>query len=428
MDYYNEIGNKFENANRLALYQKLIDQGKTHLEASYQARDLMDFSMQGQFRAIKIIGSVVPFFNARIQGLYKIGRDGIAPTYRVICNATTGKPLENESDKVKALKFSTISSAVMLASMALYGMYKDDEDFKRREDWDRDNYWWFKIGETQYRIPKPFEIGALGTIAERSYEQFADDTVEGKVFFQRLGSMLGNTFSMNPTPQMVKPLIDLYANTDSFTGAPIESAGMEKLSKQERKTNNTSGLAIALGGVSSAASKVLTMNSDAQGVSPIQIDYAIKAYFGWLGATAASTADLAVEPFQEGTKVHPPLIDSLAMGFIKTEPETRSKYMTNFYQNNANLQSALADMRHYAELGDSEKVQEIIAEKGNDIALAKMYDQTSKQLAMLRQQIRVIEANPNIPADEKRAEMIRLKILMSEMAERVESIRISIKK
>ena len=428
LDQYNELGNKFENANRLALYQKLIDQGKTHLEASYQARDLMDFSMQGQFRAIKIISSVVPFFNARIQGLYKLGRDGIAPTYRVICNATTGKPLENESDKVKALKFSTISSAVMLASMALYGMYKDDEDFKRREDWDRDNYWWFKIGDTQYRIPKPFEIGALGTIAERSYEQFADDTVEGKVFFQRLGSMLGNTFSMNPTPQMVKPLIDLYANTDSFTGAPIESAGMEKLSKQERKTNNTSGLAIALGGVSSAASKVLTMNADAQGVSPIQIDYAIKAYFGWLGATAASTADLAVEPFQEGTKVHPPLIDSLAMGFIKTEPETRSKYMTNFYQNNANLQSALADMRHYAELGDSEKVQEIIAEKGNDIALAKMYDQTSKQLAMLRQQIRVIEANPNIPADEKRAEMIRLKILMSEMAERVESIRISIKK
>jgi len=428
LDYYNEIGNKFENANRLALYQKLMDEGKTHLEASYQARDLMDFSMQGQFRAIKVIGSVVPFFNARIQGLYKLGRDGVAPTYRVICNATTGKPLENESDKVKALKFSTISSAVMLASMALYGMYKDDEDFKRREDWDRDNYWWFKIGDVQYRIPKPFEIGALGTIAERSYEQFADDTVEGKVFFQRIGSMLSNTFSMNPTPQMVKPLIDLYANTDSFTGAPIESAGMERLSKQERKTNNTSGLAIALGGVSSAASKVLTMNPDAQGISPIQIDYGIKAYFGWLGATAASTADLAVEPFQEGTKVHPPLIDSLAMGFIKTEPETRSKYMTNFYQNNANLQSALADMRHYAELGDSAKVQEIVTERGNDIALAKVYDQTSKSLATLRQQIRIIEANPNIPADEKRAEMNRLKILMSDMAERIESLRISMNK
>jgi len=233
LDWYNQQGNKFENANRLALYQKLIDSGKTHLEASYAARDLMDFSMQGQFRAVKIIGSVVPFFNARLQGLYKLGRDGVTPTYRVICNATTGAPLEI-GDKQKAARFMTISSAVMLASLSLYAMYKDDEDFKRREDWDRDNFWWFKIGDTAFRIPKPFEIGALGTIAERTYEQIADENVEGKVFTDRLNHILMDTFSLNPTPQMVKPLIDLYANKDSFTGAPIESGGMENLSKQER--------------------------------------------------------------------------------------------------------------------------------------------------------------------------------------------------
>jgi hypothetical protein len=427
LDYYNEIGNKFENANRLALYQKLIDSGKTHLEASYAARDLMDFSMQGQFRAIKVIGSVVPFFNARLQGLYKLGKDGISPTYRVICNATTGKPLQ-EGDKMKAAKFSTISSAVMLASMALYGMYKDDEDFKRREPWDRDNFWWFKIDDVQYRIPKPFEIGALGTIAERTYEQISDENIEGKVFGERIQSMLANTFSMNPMPQMIKPMIDLYANTDSFTGAPIESAGMERLSKQERKTNHTSGLAIALGGISQAAARVLTMNPQAEGFSPIQMDYGIKAYFGWLGATAASTADLAVEPFQEGTKVHKPIVDTLAMGFVKTMPETQSRYMTDFYQNNANLQSALADMRHYAELGDQQKVMEIMQSKGNDLALAKVYDATSKRLAELRKATRLIEVNQNIPAEERRAEITRLQILMSDMAKQVEEMRISLKK
>jgi hypothetical protein len=427
LDYYNEIGNKFENANRLALYQKLIDSGKTHLEASYAARDLMDFSMQGQFRAIKVIGSVVPFFNARLQGLYKLGRDGVSPTYRVICNATTGKPLQ-EGDKMKAAKFTTISSAVMLASMALYGMYKDDEDFQRREPWDRDNFWWFKIGDTQYRIPKPFEIGALGTIAERTYEQISDENIEGKVFGERIQSMLANTFSMNPTPQMIKPMIDLYANKDSFTGAPIESAGMERLSKQERKTNHTSGLAIALGGISQAASQVLTMNPQAEGFSPVQMDYGIKAYLGWLGATAASTADLAVEPFQEGTKVHKPLIDTVAMGFIKTMPETQSRYMTDFYQNNANLQSTLADMRHYAELGDQEKLIKIMEDKGQDVGLAKVYDATSKRLAEIRKATRIIEMNQNIPADERRAEITRLQILMSDMAKQVEDMRISLKK
>lgn len=427
LDWYNEQGNKFENANRLALYQKLIDSGKTHLEASFAARDLMDFSMQGQFKAIKIIGSVVPFFNARLQGLYKLGRDGITPTYRVICNATTGKPID-ASDKQKAARFATISSAVMLASLSLYAMYKDDEDFKRREDWDRDNFWWFKIGDTAFRIPKPFEIGALGTIAERTYEQISDENVEGKVFADRLNHILMDTFSLNPTPQMIKPLIDLYANKDSFTGAPIESAGMSNLSKQERVTNKTSGVAIALGGVSEGAAKILTFNPQAQGFSPIQIDYAIKSYLGWLGATAVSTADLAVEPFQEGTKVHPPLIDTVAMGFIKTEPQTQSKYMTQFYQNNENLQSALADMRHYAELGDSEKVQKIYEERGDDIALAKVYDKTSKQFAALRKQSRLIENNPNIPAEEKRAEMNRLKIIMSDMAEQTETLRKQLKK
>ena len=427
LDKYNEIGNKFENANRLALYQQLRDSGKSHLEASYAARDLMDFSMQGQFRAVKIIGSVVPFFNARLQGLYKLGKDGITPTYRVICNATTGAPLEL-GDKEKAQRFMTISGAVMMASVLLYGMYKDDEDFQRREDWDRDNFWWFKVGDTQFRIPKPFEIGALGTIAERTYEQIADDTVEGKVFADRIHSMLADTFSLNPTPQMVKPLIDLYANKDSFTGAPIESGGMENLSKQERINNNTSGLAIALGGVSEAAAKILTFNPEAQGVSPIQVDYALKAYLGWLGATAASTADLAVEPFTEGTKVRKPVIDTVALGFIKTEPQTQSKYMTQFYTNNARIQSAMADMRHYAQLGDAEKVQEIFESKGDDIMVAKMYDQTSKQLAALRKQSRMIEQAKDIDPEDKRAEMNRLKILMSDMTRQVEEMRKSLKK
>jgi len=52
--------------------------------------------------------------------------------------------------------------------------------------------------------------------------------------------------------------------------------------------------------------------------------------------------------------------------------------MTQFYTNNARIQSAMADMRHYAELGDMEKVQQIYEDKGDDIMVSKMYDKTSK--------------------------------------------------
>jgi hypothetical protein len=427
LDWYNEQGNRFENANRLTLYQKLIDEGKTHLEASFAARDLMNFSSQGSFRAIKVVSQLVPFFNARLQGLYKLGRDGITPTYRLIYNTATGKPIE-ASDKIKAQSFMVVSSAIMLASTLLYMTFKDDEDFQRREDWDRDNFWWFKIDGVQYRIPKPFEIGALGTIAERTIEQVMDENVEGKVFAKRMQSILADTFSLNPIPQFAKPLIDLYANKDSFTGAPIESAGLERLSKQERFTDSTSALAKALGGISQAGSRILTMSPEAEGMSPVQVDYAIKAYLGWLGGTAASVSDKAVQPWSEVEKPGKPLIDTIGMGFVKTMPETQSKFATAFYDNNKRINQAFADMKRYTEIGDMEKVAEIYEKKGDLIAMQKIYDKTSKNLAEYRKYIQTIARDPNMTKEEKELEIARTRILISEMSRMAEEVRKASKK
>jgi hypothetical protein len=427
LDWYNEQGNRFENANRLALYDKLMKEGKTHLEASFAARDLMNFSSQGSFRAIKVVSQMVPFFNARLQGLYKLGRDGITPTYRLIYNTTTGKPIE-ASDKQKAQTFMVVSSAVMLASALLYLAFKDDEDFKRRENWDRDNFWWFKVGDTQFRIPKPFEIGALGTITERTLEQIMDDKVEGKVFADRMHSILSDTFSLNPVPQFAKPMIDLYADKDSFTGAPIESDSLKRLSKQERYTDSTSTLAKALGGISQGAAKVVTMSSTAEGLSPVQIDYALKAYFGWAGSTAASVSDKAVQPWSDVEKPGKPLIDTVGMGFIKTMPETQSKYVTSFYENNQRINQAFSDMKRYAETGQMEKVTEILQEKGDLIALQKVYDKTAKQLAEYRRYIQMITRDPKMSKADKEAEIARAKIMISELTRLAEEARVDTKK
>ena len=85
-------------------------------------------------------------------------------------------------------------------------------------------------------------------------------------------------------------------------------------------------------------------------------------------------------------------------------------------------------MRHYAEIGDSEKLQKVIEEKGDDIALAKVYDQTTKQLAELRKQARMVEANKAIDPADRRDEMARIKIMMSDLARQVEEMRKSLKK
>ena len=71
---YNELGNRGEEINRAALYTQLIKKGVPHAEAALQARDLMDFSLQGSNVAVRFLTQVVPFMNARMQGLYKLGR------------------------------------------------------------------------------------------------------------------------------------------------------------------------------------------------------------------------------------------------------------------------------------------------------------------------------------------------------------------
>jgi hypothetical protein len=417
-DAYEVLGNKSEAANRMALYKQMRDKGMSHLEASYQARDLLDFSMQGSYPAFRLLTQVVPFLNARVQGLYKLGRDGVIPTARVIYNTTTGKEID-ATDRVKAQQFSIVASAVGLASLALYFAFKDDEDFKARDEWDRDNFWWFKLPgmDQAFRIPKPFELGAFGTIAERVAEQIFSEGAEGKQIEESMKRMLGDTFSLNPTPQIIKPLLDLYANKDSFTGAPIESSGMERLSKQERITDNTSPLAILVGGVANIALPEKTE------MSPVQVDYAIKAYFGWLGGSASWLSHYATMPFKDGAKPDNRWTDTLSMGFIKELPASQSKYVTSFYDNAKEIGQAYADMRHYASLGDSEKVEKILEEKGDKIALAKFYDKNSKDMAQVRAAIRVITNDKTMPGDQKKEEIDRLKLIISEIAKQAESVR-----
>jgi hypothetical protein len=419
---YEDAGNKSEAANRMALYNQMREKGLSHLEASYYARDLMDFSMQGSWGAFRYLTQVVPFMNARIQGLYKLGRDGLVPTGRVLYNSVTGKELDL-TDKKKAEAFGIVASAVCLASLALYYGFKDDDEFQKRDDWDRDNFWWIRLPgmEAAMRIPKPFEIGALGTIVERTAEQIFDENAEGKQFTDAISRMMWDTFAMNPTPQMFKPILDIYANRDSFTGSPIETAGMEALSKAERMNENTSPLAKLLTPI---ANTILPQKAE---LSPVQTDYAIKGYLGWLGATAASTSMYAVAPFKEGEYPDTKWMDKASLGFVKSLPSNQSHYTTAFYENNKQIQQAFADMRHYSAIGEMDKVQQIYEEKGDKIALQKMYTQASKQMANIRKQIQMVTADTGLDGATKREQIDQMKELISMLAKQAEDARKSTK-
>ena len=431
-DKYDELSDASENANRLALYQQLRAKGASHLEASYAARDLQDFSLQGSYSAIRYAAQVLPYFNARLQGMYKLGRDGLDPTMQVL----TGKA--SDTERQKAAKFATVTGAVVAAAMILYLSQKDDEDWKKREDWDRDAFFWFKLPGTDkaVRIPKPFEMGAIATLFERVTEQMVDSQVEGKVFGKRLLHVLSDNFAINPIPQAVRPIYDIARNKDGFTDRPIESMGMERVSVENRVSPGTSGAAVAIGTINSMfaefASKVTggAINSQSVQLSPIQYDYMIKGYLGWVGTGIQTASNVMATPFKDGASSRYERIDDyLVVGnFVKTVPQSQSRYVTSFYENAKDIATASADVSHFLNAGQFEKANEIYLAKADKLALAKLYNKGTNMMSSISNQIKMVEDDKVMTGAQKRLEIERLQQIRIQIAKDVEDVRISSKK
>jgi hypothetical protein len=341
----------------------------SHAEASLAARDLMDFSMQGTWKTIRFLSQTVPFFNARLQGMYKLGR----------------------GMKDAPGRFAAVTMATALLSVGLLLAYKDDEDWQKREDWDRDNFWWFKIGGVGYRIPKPFEVGALGTLAERGMETFVSDEMTGKRFMERAGALLWHNLSMNPVPQAFKPITDIYANKDSFRDRPIETMGMERLEPEYRYTQNTSmlgrGLSTGTGGA----------------FSPVQYDHMIQAYFGWLGSVALGASDIVARPFtDEPVKPSRDKLKLLTGGFAYQLEDGPSRYVTAIYNQLKEVESAYATFNELDRRGRFDEADAYLEKNLEKIDRYEILSEVRQEMTEINREIRTIEQE-DLDADEKRS-------------------------
>lgn len=387
LQWWNDKGSQLENINRSAIFEQEINkENGSFLEANFQARDVLNFERHGSWQAIKFLIDVVPFLNARIQGLDKVRRGFVDPAQRNQLLAVTGM--------------------VALASSLLYLTFKDDDDFKAREDWDRDTYWWFKLPgtETAFRIPKPFEIGVFGTVAERMVEQLADDKAHGALFRERLMFALSETFNFNVIPQAFSPALELAVNKNFFTDRPIESKSMQNLSPSQRKNAWTSETAIA---ISSGFDKILW---DKVVLSPVQIEHLIQGYLGWLGANILGAVDQVFTQPIGGFPGRPsrrieefPIIGS----FVRTTPARRTRFETIFYEQLNEVNQTYADIRNFRTIGELDKAIALSRQKKDKLRFRKLLNNRQRRLSEINKRIRQIRISKRFSASEKKIKIDR---------------------
>lgn len=365
---YNRLGEGLENANREAVYDAAIKAGKSHAQAAFESKDLMDFSMLGAARAIQGAAMVLPFFNARLQGLGKLTRE----------------LRDNPREIAKRAGMITAMSLGLLAANW------DDERYEELPDWDKDTNWHFFIGDQHFRIPKPFEIGVMfGTIPERMVRALGDKDT-GAQFGKVVARAIGDTFALNPTPQLVKPMVEAAFNYDSFRGGPIDGPQDLAVRAEARYNEQTSLLMRELG--------------DLSGFSPKQLEHLLIGYTGTMGSYVMAAADGLIRAARPGESAswradEIPLVKAVYRG---TGPAKSTQHMQEFYRMLSEVNQLKRTVDQYRSEGLTDKANELLEEQGGILKSRRGLSRTQQQVRVVRNKIELLQRDKTLAAAEKR--------------------------
>lgn len=308
-----------EEMTRFRIYEKTrnlsLKKGLTLEESikrgGFDAADLLDYGRMGTKGAY--INSVVPFWNVSVQGIRKI--------------YTTFK---DNFGKAMIGVFSTIVLPTIIEQL----LYADDPDYQKQEDWVKENYWYAKIDGTEYKIPKPFQIGTFFSgvtvgvmnFFKKNYKK--DFDVFLKDFF------LGQIKGFNPIPQVVKPLIEIGFNKSFFTGRPVIPTYLDRSVEDPFQATQYTSETMKL--IAKSINSILPDNTSAFINNPVYLDHIVRSYTATLGKHLLKLSDkLLIETgvIEDPEKMSSELSDyPLARAFVLSKVPKWSSIESRFFK------------------------------------------------------------------------------------------------
>ena len=383
-------------ATRAEVYKRTLERTGSEAEAFYQAMEVMNFSRKGNSAVIRILSAMIPFFNARVQGLDVLYRTGFGKA-----------AMENKEKIQKAFIFRSL---VLLGSSVMYwGLMQDEDEYKKLSKEERDNYWIIPaitIGDKPFRFPIPFELGVLFKVLPERALEYSFGTDTGKDLKEALFRNAMSTLSFNPIPQAALPLVENATNHSFFTGEPIIGKGVEGLAPQ-----------FQFGAGTSEFSKKLGRELE---YSPQKIDNLIRGYTGTLGSYAMMMLDSALT--QEGDSVKAtkrmeqlPVIKRFFAGDMGN--------ISAYYDLKQEVDTVVQTVNTLQRTGNAEDLKEYLSENKQLYALKGYVGVLDKSMKQLSQMSKIINASKTMTADEKRESLDRIHDAQLKLTERVRILR-----
>ncbi|EPO8473169.1 LPD38 domain-containing protein [Yersinia enterocolitica] len=372
---YKNLSEAAENANRLATYEAAIKSGKSKAQAAFESRDLMDFSVMGASNIMINLSDMLPFFNARMQGLSKLGR-GIK---------------ENPREVLKR------GGMITAASLALMALNWDDKRYEELQDWDKDTYWHAWIGDQHVRFPKPFEIGLMfGTLPERFIRALGGKDTGAK-FGKLVAHNFMETMAFNPIPQVAMPIAEAYVNYDFFKGGPIENMADSNLMAGARYNDQTSLLMREIG--------------EATNMSPKMLDHIVMGYTGSLGSYVMGATNLLMRNLKDYGETPAMRLDEMPVVksfFRGSDPAKSTQFTEDFYRMMTEANQINSTINSFRKQGRGDDASELIEENRGKLSQRQGLTATQKQVKALNAQIEMMRRDRILTADQKREKIDRL--------------------
>lgn len=386
---YQHVVRASEEATRIAVYRQVKENGGSDFEAAYQAKNVINFSRSGQYKAVQFLIQTVPFFNARVQGLDRL----------------------YQGAKANPAAFAMRGALLFAATMALMAANDDREEYWALNEHERDTYWHAWVDGVHIRIPKPFEVGAMfATIPERMYEAA---TREEKVFLSRMGSMFMDTFSMNPIPQVFSPIVEQVANRSFFLDRPIVSMSLQNLSPEMQFTTRTSL-------VSRYMAELMPDFMPDWARSPVRIEHVINSYFGTVGGYTLMTGDWMAKHFVDSPVMPAKRVTDypLISDFIRNG-ERSTKYVGRFYDMVSKSNEVNRSIRQLEEQERKDEAKKEREKYGSILQVRRTLNKTRARITKINNQINKVYRNQIMSAEAKRRRIEKLKAQKNEITKQI---------
>ena len=410
------IGDASEMGPRIAYYNWLVDKKKMNPEqAAWEAVNLTNFSRSGTGKGIAgsllaTLIPMVPFLNARVQGLYRLMEAG---------TAGGGKTLFQRG--AIGLPLAIVYRGLMLTAieLGLNAVYGDDDWYKKLSVRDKIANNYFRVNDTVIAVPRVFELGsAFGAIPALIMDAIRQQ--DGSELADGIGQIAMGTFLFNPIPQFVKPVAEIYFNRDMFTGRDIETIADKNFPAGERADEATSEVAKMIGKYTGKA-----------GLSPKQVDILLRGYLGTLATTFTATVDgvlasAGTRPqgyFGDPTEAKSIIANTVGLSrFLKSPEQLSNKYVKDFYSMVKDTTEIANSIKRSADRSDIEAVKEKLEANPQAMALKTMLNNIQNRIGDLNNAMDKIRLNPNLSADEKVKRINALRDQKNQLAEQAVTI------